>query len=89
MVLDTEGGNASWTRLFRFEAMWTLVEESSRVVDANWYKRLFGSPTFKEVKKLKLTKEALKVWNKHSFRGCTYENQNTQGSTTIDTSRPN
>lgn len=67
LVLNTEGhGNLS-QRLFRFEEMWPRDQGSFYIVASAWAMQVEGSPGQKLIKKMDLTKSALRKWNKLHF----------------------
>ena len=67
IMLDTFLDIDILTRPFHFEAMWTREKESRSVVEDAWQCRVDGSQGFKLVKKLSVTSQELKRWNKSSF----------------------
>ena len=67
IMLDTFLDTDILTWPFRLEAIWTREEESRSVVEDAWQCRVDGSQGFKLVKKLSVTSQELKCWNKSSF----------------------
>jgi hypothetical protein len=67
IILNTNGIVSSTPKPFRFEAMWTRDGSSTQVIKEAWDCLVFGSPLFKFVKKLKVSKKDLIWWNKHCF----------------------
>jgi hypothetical protein len=57
----------SLPRPFRFEAFWTRDPTCGIVIDEAWSALIAGSPSFCLTHKLKITKAAIKYWNKHYF----------------------
>jgi hypothetical protein len=54
-------------RPFRFEAFWTRDPTCGIVINEAWSALIAGSPSFCLLQKLKITKAAIKYWNKHYF----------------------
>jgi hypothetical protein len=52
---------------FRFEAFWTWDPTCGIVIEEAWSAFIAGSPSFCLITKLKITKTAIKYWNKHYF----------------------
>jgi hypothetical protein len=67
IILNTNGIDSSSPKPFRFEAMWTRDGSSTQVIKDAWNCLVFGSPLYKFVKKLKVSKNDLIWWNKHCF----------------------
>lgn len=61
LLLQTSPPPQYLSRPFRFESMWVATQEAAEVIQEAWQRR----PTI--ISKLKVTKIALKNWNKHSF----------------------
>jgi exonuclease III len=57
----------SLPRPFRFEAFWTRDPTCGIVINEAWSALIVGSPSFCLLQKLKITKAAIKYWNKHYF----------------------
>ncbi|KAF5442124.1 hypothetical protein F2P56_037171 [Juglans regia] len=53
---------------FKFEEFWTREPLSHQKISEAWSKHHFSNPSYILCKKIKSTKEALKVWNKDHFR---------------------
>jgi hypothetical protein len=54
-------------RPFRFEEFWTRDPTCGIVIEEAWSPFIDGWPSYCLTKKLKLTKTAIKFWNKHYF----------------------
>jgi hypothetical protein len=67
LLLNTSQILPSLPRPFRFEAFWTRDPTCGLVIEEAWSPFIAGSPSYCLTKKLKLTKEAIKFWNKHYF----------------------
>ena len=52
---------------FRFEAMWTSDDSSTRIVEEVWQSIVEGSQCFKLARKIQQTRQDLKVWNRTQF----------------------
>lgn len=55
---------------FKFLSAWTRDPTSKNVVKNAWSKQLTGSFAFKFSKRIKITKSALRQWNKTHFKNC-------------------
>jgi hypothetical protein len=62
---------------FRFEAFWTRDPTCGVVIDEAWSALIAGSPSFCLTQKLKITKDAIKYWNKHYFGNIKSKLENT------------
>jgi hypothetical protein len=67
LLLDTSIPSPSLPRPFRFEEFWTRDPTCGSVIEEAWSFIISGSPSYCLAKKLKLTKSAIKYWNKHHF----------------------
>jgi hypothetical protein len=67
LLLNSNSPVQSLPRPFRFEAFWTWDPTCGIVIDEAWSTLIAGSPAFCLSKKLKITKDAIKYWNKHYF----------------------
>jgi len=67
LLLNSSFSVPSLPRPFRFEAFWTKDPTCGIVIEEAWSPFIAGSPSFCLTKKLKLTKAAIKFWNKHYF----------------------
>jgi len=67
LLLDTSIPLPSLPRPFRFEEFWTRDPTCGIVVEEAWSSLITGSPSYCLAKKLKLTKSAIKQWNKLYF----------------------
>jgi len=68
LLLNTAVSQLTLSRPFRFEEFWITHPECLLVIVAAWELFILGSPAYILVKKLKSTKQALKLWNSYSFR---------------------
>jgi hypothetical protein len=66
-LLNTSLPVPSLPRPFRFEEFWTWDPTCGIVIEEAWSPFVAGSPSYCLTKKLKLTKAAIKFWNKHYF----------------------
>uniref|UniRef100_A0A803PR23 Reverse transcriptase domain-containing protein n=1 Tax=Cannabis sativa TaxID=3483 RepID=A0A803PR23_CANSA len=55
---------------FRFLEVWSSNTECEEVVRSSWEKPCFGQPSYRVCKKLMVTKQALKCWNRNVFGMC-------------------
>ncbi|XVF40577.1 hypothetical protein PTKIN_Ptkin01aG0124800 [Pterospermum kingtungense] len=67
MIISTSKDLSFYKRPFRFEAMWLLHDDCEKVIQKAWENNIVGSPAFVLMRKIKITKEALKLWNKCEF----------------------
>jgi hypothetical protein len=67
LLLNTSFPVPSLPRPFRFEEFWTRDPTCGIVIEEAWSPFIAGSPSYCLTKKLKLTKTAIKLWNKHYF----------------------
>jgi hypothetical protein len=67
LLLNSSFSVPSLPRPFRFEAFWTKDPTCGIVIEEAWSPFIASSPSFCLTKKLKLTKAAIKFWNKHYF----------------------
>jgi hypothetical protein len=67
LLLDTSIPSPSLPRPFRFKEFWTRDPTCGIVIKKAWSNLISGSPSYCLAKKLKLTKTAIKYWNKHYF----------------------
>lgn len=67
LLLNSNLSVQSPPRPFKFEAFWTRDPTCGIVIDETWSTLIAGSPSFCLLHKLKITKAAIKYWNKHYF----------------------
>ena len=66
-ILDTHMDQLMRAKPFRFEAMWTKDDSSTRIVEKAWQGIVEGSHCFKLARRIQQTKHDLKVWNMNQF----------------------
>ena len=54
-------------RPYRFKAMWTTHPRCEDVINKAWNNEVSGSKFYCLIQKLKMTRNALKEWNKNVF----------------------
>jgi hypothetical protein len=67
LLLNTSIPSPSLPRPFRFEEFWTRDPTCGIVINEAWSTVVSGSPSSCLAQKLKLTKKAIKYWNKYHF----------------------
>jgi hypothetical protein len=77
LLLNSNLPVQSLPRPFRFEAFWTRDPTCGIVIDEAWSALIAGSPSFYLTQKLKITKDAIKYWNKHYFGNIKSKLENT------------
>lgn len=78
LLITTSSLDSFLPRPFRFEAMWTLNSSSNDIVHKAWSSSVSGSPLFQLASCLKITKSALKLWNKKVLGNISYNISNTR-----------
>jgi hypothetical protein len=83
LLLNTSLPVPSLPRPFRFEEFWTRDPIYGIVIEETWSPFIVDSPSYCLTKKLKLTKAAIKLWNKHYFGNIKSKLDNTLSSSSF------
>ncbi|KAK2429733.1 hypothetical protein QL285_028147 [Trifolium repens] len=67
LLLDLQVTSNSFASQFKFQRMWSLHDDCSRIVSDCWKSVVVGGPMYILTQKLKILKDRLRVWNKSCF----------------------
>ncbi|XP_030502458.2 uncharacterized protein LOC115717615 [Cannabis sativa] len=70
LIVDLQPMEKKLAYPFRFLEVWSSNTECEEVVRSSWEKPCFGQPSYRVCKKLMVTKQALKCWNRNVFGMC-------------------